>query len=101
MVAHLHHAWENYHALGKTREGLIQVICGSLFQFTYTTIFGWYASYLFIKTGNLWPPVLCHSFCNIMGFPDFSRITYNKQGKLITNNFIIIMNTNEEGIKSF
>ncbi|KAG0761808.1 hypothetical protein G6F62_005075 [Rhizopus arrhizus] len=49
-IAHLHHAWENYHALGKTREGLIQVICGSLFQFTYTTIFGWYASYLFIKT---------------------------------------------------
>ncbi|KAI9279287.1 CAAX protease self-immunity-domain-containing protein [Sporodiniella umbellata] len=73
-LAHLHHVWENYHALGKTKKALRQALCGSLFQFAYTSVFGWYVSYLFLKTGSLWPSVLCHSFCNIMGFPDFSRI---------------------------
>lgn len=73
-VAHLHHAWENYRTLGKTKDAFIQALCISMFQFTYTTVFGWYVSYLFLKTGNLWPCVLCHSFCNIMGFPDFDRI---------------------------
>ena len=44
------------------------------FQFCYTTIFGWYVSFAFLRLGSIWPPILCHSFCNIMGFPDVSDI---------------------------
>ncbi|KAI9483011.1 MAG: hypothetical protein EXX96DRAFT_536379 [Benjaminiella poitrasii] len=73
-IAHLHHAWDNYQKFGKTRQALKMAILSSLFQFVYTTMFGWYASYLFLRMGKLWPPVLCHSFCNIMGFPDFGGI---------------------------
>ncbi|KAL7312409.1 CAAX prenyl protease [Mucor circinelloides] len=81
-IAHLHHAWDNYNKLGRTRKAFQQALFSSLFQFAYTTLFGWYASYLFIRMGSLWPPVLCHSFCNLMGFPDFSghhhRSTFQK-----------------------
>ncbi|KAK4509638.1 uncharacterized protein ATC70_006940 [Mucor velutinosus] len=81
-IAHLHHAWDNYNKLGRSRKALQQALFSSLFQFAYTTLFGWYASYLFIRMGSLWPPVLCHSFCNMMGFPDFGghhhRSTFQK-----------------------
>ncbi|KAI7907809.1 CAAX protease self-immunity-domain-containing protein [Cokeromyces recurvatus] len=75
-IAHLHHAWDKYQKLGKTRYAFKMAMLSSLFQFAYTTLFGWYASYLFLRMGKLWPPVLCHSFCNIMGFPDFNGISH-------------------------
>ncbi|KAG1173213.1 hypothetical protein G6F71_005818 [Rhizopus microsporus] len=81
-LAHLHHAWENYYVLGGTRRAMIQSISASLFQFAYTTVFGWYVSYLFLKTGSLWSCVICHSFCNIMGFPDFSCIKYRRKREI-------------------
>jgi intramembrane prenyl-peptidase len=39
------------------------------FQLLYTTVFGWYSSFLFIRTGHLAAPFLAHAFCNHMGFP--------------------------------
>lgn len=62
--------------MNRTTKALQNALLSSSFQFVYTTIFGWYASYLFLRTGSLIPPILCHSFCNIMGFPDFSGISH-------------------------
>lgn len=73
-IAHLHHAYENYHRLGATSEAFKIAMFSSTFQFCYTTIFGWYASFVFLRTASIWPPILCHSFCNVMGFPDISEI---------------------------
>ncbi|XP_041035897.1 CAAX prenyl protease 2 isoform X2 [Carcharodon carcharias] len=42
---------------------------GVVFQFSYTAVFGAYTAFIFIRTGHLIGPVLCHSFCNYMGFP--------------------------------
>ncbi|OBZ91763.1 CAAX prenyl protease 2 [Choanephora cucurbitarum] len=75
-VAHVHHAWNTYVQLGKTHQALKRALFSSLFQFVYTSIFGWYESYLFLRLGSLWPPVLCHSFCNMMGFPDLDGFSY-------------------------
>ena len=47
-------------------------------QFTYTTLFGAYSSYLFLRTGLLYGPVLAHAFCNCMGLPDFGRALKSK-----------------------
>ena len=44
------------------------------FQFTYTCIFGWYETYLFLRTGNLLAPVVAHSFANWMGVPPFGHM---------------------------
>ena len=40
------------------------------FQFMYTTLFGAYSAYLFLRTGHFVAPFLAHAFCNHMGFPD-------------------------------
>ena len=46
----------------------------SLFQFGYTTIFGAYSAYLFMRTGHFVAPFIAHAFCNHMGFPDFQEV---------------------------
>ncbi|KAK8359318.1 hypothetical protein V6Z12_A04G087200 [Gossypium hirsutum] len=38
-------------------------------QLGYTVIFGSYASFLFIRTGNIVAPLVAHAFCNYMGLP--------------------------------
>jgi len=38
-------------------------------QFAYTSIFGFYCCYLFLRSGSLLPPVAAHMFCNVMGLP--------------------------------
>ncbi|XP_055380548.1 CAAX prenyl protease 2 [Condylostylus longicornis] len=69
-VAHFHHIIE------RLREGkeLKNVLLVSCFQFAYTTIFGFYSSYLFGRTGHFLAPFVAHVFCNYMGFPDILEI---------------------------
>lgn len=43
-------------------------------QYTYTTVFGWYVTWLLLRTGSLAPPILVHAFCNWLGMPDFGRM---------------------------
>ncbi|ORZ09144.1 hypothetical protein BCR42DRAFT_423824 [Absidia repens] len=90
-LAHLHHGWEVYHQLGRTRQALQTAIISSVFQFGFTSLFGWYVSFLFLRTANLWVCVLCHSFCNIMGLPDISDIPHRplRHRQVIWSSFII------------
>jgi len=69
-VAHLHHAWETYVKGSRTRKALIGGILQSTFQFVYTSLFGWYANFIFLRTNSILAPILCHSFCNMLGFPN-------------------------------
>lgn len=41
-------------------------------QFAYTTVFGWYASLLLLRTGHLAAPVAAHALCNGLGLPRFA-----------------------------
>ncbi|KAK0542439.1 CAAX prenyl protease [Tilletia horrida] len=45
---------------------------GVVFQFGYTTLFGWYADFVFLRTNSILAPIICHSFCNMMGLPDIA-----------------------------
>lgn len=65
-LAHVHHAFL------KLKQGipLKQVVIGTVFQLTYTTLFGAYVSYCFIKICSLPGIVFVHSFCNFMGLPN-------------------------------
>ncbi|XP_006808549.1 CAAX prenyl protease 2 [Neolamprologus brichardi] len=68
-VAHFHHVIE----LLRFRQGtLLGIFLSAVFQFSYTAVFGAYTAFIFIRTGHLIGPVLCHSFCNYMGFPAIS-----------------------------
>ncbi|KZT39280.1 Abi-domain-containing protein [Sistotremastrum suecicum HHB10207 ss-3] len=68
-VAHLHHAWEVFQRNGKDSRALTQALTTCAFQLVYTTLFGWYSCYLFIRTGSVWPSISAHIFCNTLGLP--------------------------------
>jgi len=52
-----------------------------MFQFTYTTIFGMYSAYLFVRTGHFAAPFIVHAYCNFMGFPDFGEVINSEPKK--------------------
>ncbi|KAK8845309.1 hypothetical protein IAR55_006022 [Kwoniella newhampshirensis] len=66
-IAHAHHALEVYRKNGSTKSAAVQALLACLFQLTYTTLFGWFASYLFLRTGSVLPPLTAHIYCNMMG----------------------------------
>ncbi|KAK9325866.1 hypothetical protein V1517DRAFT_125464 [Lipomyces orientalis] len=67
-AAHIHHAYEVY----LVQPDLLKLaLLSSLFQFAFTTVFGWYATFVFLRTGSFWQPFIAHAFCNSMGIPKF------------------------------
>lgn len=68
-AAHIHHAFETYHRYGRTAAAAKRAIITTVIQFAYTSIFGFYCCYLFLRSGSLLPPIAAHMFCNIMGIP--------------------------------
>lgn len=66
-LAHAHHAYE--FRLQHPRVPPSAVLLRVLFQLAYTTLFGAYATFLFVRAGSL--PAVCavHAFCNCMGLP--------------------------------
>ncbi|KAI0717157.1 hypothetical protein C8Q76DRAFT_426110 [Earliella scabrosa] len=70
--AHLHHAWDTYNRFGRTNSAIRIAIFQTLFQLTYTSLFGFHCAYLFLRTGSIIPPTLSHIFCNVMGFPQYA-----------------------------
>lgn len=83
-VAHLHHAMQ------RLAEGTKPVVVAvqTIFQLSYTTLFGAYASYAYMQTQSTTAVVLAHSFCNWMGLPNFlffqkQHILYDYRGWLL------------------
>lgn len=70
FAAHLHHAYESYIKGGRTKESLKRSLLVSSLQFAYTCVFGWYANFLFLRSGSILPPLVAHVYCNIMGLPN-------------------------------
>lgn len=68
-IAHVHHLYE--FRLTHSQVPLPLVIARSLFQFTYTSLFGFFAAFVFVRTGNMYSIILAHSFCNWLGLPRF------------------------------
>jgi prenyl protein peptidase len=66
-IAHVHHLYE--FRITRPEVPLIMAIFRSVFQFTYTSLFGFFATFAFIRTGNVFTCILAHAFCNWMGLP--------------------------------
>ncbi|RFU33556.1 hypothetical protein B7463_g2786, partial [Scytalidium lignicola] len=66
-LAHIHHFYE--FRLTHPHTPVLAAFLRSVLQLTYTTLFGGYATFLFLRTGSVLAVVLVHSFCNCMGFP--------------------------------
>ena len=69
-VAHAHHAVLRL----RQGEAFSRIMFGTIFQFAYTTLFGSYAAYAFIRTGSVGAVVVSHAYCNWMGLPDLSFV---------------------------
>ena len=66
-MAHLHHFYE--FRLTNPQVPIAAAIIRSLVQLTYTTLFGAYENFLFLRTGSLVGVIIVHTFCNGMGLP--------------------------------
>lgn len=65
-VAHLHHFFE---WLRNRDTPITNVLVGLVLQVGYTSIFGMFSAFLFVRSGHLVSPVLAHSVCNMLGLP--------------------------------
>lgn len=76
-LAHIHHLVEFVRSKTPANRTmpppniLFVGIIRSLFQFTYTSLFGFFAAFIFMRTANIWACIAAHSFCNYMGVPRF------------------------------
>ena len=59
------------------------------FQLGYTTVFGWYASLLLLRTGHLAAPVCAHVFCNFMGFPESPAAGGGQYAALLSKLYVV------------
>lgn len=74
-AAHLHHVLELVNRQGVS---LPNALRATAFQFAYTSVFGAYACFLLLRSGNLAAPVAAHCFCNAMGFPPLGQIAQSR-----------------------
>jgi prenyl protein peptidase len=68
-LAHIHHFYE--FRITHPHTPLISAVLRTVLQLTYTTLFGGYATFIYLRTGSLLSVILVHAFCNWMGFPRF------------------------------
>ncbi|KAJ5752304.1 CAAX amino terminal protease [Penicillium odoratum] len=66
-IAHVHHFYE--FRLTHPDTPALAALLRSLFQFGFTTVFGWYATFIYLRTSSLLAVILIHSFCNWCGLP--------------------------------
>ncbi|KAL6041537.1 CAAX prenyl protease [Balamuthia mandrillaris] len=85
-VAHLHHIIQHLH---KTGEDLHNAWMEVLFQLFYTTVFGCYSAFLFLRTGHIIAPFLAHAFCNFMGFPQVDEIPDHPHKRTVVASFLV------------
>ncbi|KAK4177070.1 putative protease [Triangularia setosa] len=66
-LAHIHHFYE--FRLTHPAVPISASFVRSVFQLGYTTLFGAYANFLFLRTGSLLGVCAVHTLCNCMGLP--------------------------------
>ncbi|RKU45159.1 hypothetical protein DL546_005969 [Coniochaeta pulveracea] len=66
-LAHFHHFYE--FRLSYPRVPILAALLRSVFQLGFTTVFGAYATFVYVRTGSLLAVCVVHAFCNAMGLP--------------------------------
>ena len=72
-LAHIHHIVEWY----RRGDGspLSNALLTVAVQFCYTSLFGIFSAFLFVRTGHLASPVISHALCNALGLPEFESVS--------------------------
>jgi len=72
-----------------TGSQLAAAIIPVVFQLGYTTIFGMYSAYIFVRTGHILPAILAHVFCNYMGFPHFGGVPDHPKRNILVVTYVL------------
>ncbi|TIB95769.1 Abi-domain-containing protein [Wallemia mellicola] len=73
-LAHVHHGRQRYLSSDRSSQAFIREMLVIAVQLTYTTLFGSFAAYVFLRTNSIWPCILTHMQCNYFGLPNFGLI---------------------------
>lgn len=86
-IAHVHHLIDWYRINDGTpfHHACLSVII----QICYTSTFGLFAGFLFVRTGHLASLVLCHSICNMMGLPPIERALEHSRKYVILAVYVV------------
>lgn len=68
-LAHIHHFYE--YIVSHPHSPILPGVLRSLFQLSYTTLFGAYTTFIYLRNGSLISVILIHIFCNWKGLPRF------------------------------
>ncbi len=63
---------------------IVQAIVNVVVQLGYTSMFGAYVSFLFLRYGHLATTIVAHIICNFMGLPNFRFAVPPNTSKLET-----------------
>merc|ERR1711862_18879 len=85
-LAHVHHVIEHVTMEGYSLKSALLIVG---FQFCYTLVFGCFASYIYVKTGQLSAATVMHVYCNIMGVPAFGDVWSSDSRWLLIVTYII------------
>lgn len=68
-LAHIHHGMQLHYIDKRPFSNVLLIVFA---QWAYTTVFGVYANYFYIRAQeNLWCAIIVHMVCNLIGFPSF------------------------------
>jgi prenyl protein peptidase len=68
-VAHVHHYFEV--RIARPDIPMYFALLNSFIQLCFTSLFGTYATFIFLRTGSLLAVIVIHAFCNSIGLPRF------------------------------
>lgn len=96
-VAHFHHALtliskiDCWHKKDEIIPLLKMIMFQTLFQMIYTTLFGSYVMYAYIRTSySILAVICCHSFCNYMGLPTFRAFYVTSKSSPSSHTLILL-----------
>ncbi|CAG2111254.1 unnamed protein product [Medioppia subpectinata] len=83
--SHSHHYLFEVNDMTLRRRGGRRSWWPAIEQMTYTSLFAMYACLLYLRSHRfIITPILVHSFCNLMGFPDLEAIASSKPAITLT-----------------
>jgi prenyl protein peptidase len=68
------HAHEPILRYAQTKSVPPDLLEGTLIQCAFTSLFGFFAGYIFIRSRCIWTCVLVHAICNVVGFPEVDLV---------------------------
>ncbi|KAK0738328.1 hypothetical protein B0T18DRAFT_394638 [Schizothecium vesticola] len=78
-LAHVHHFYE--FRLSNPGVPVAAALARSAFQLGFTTVFGAYATFLYVRTGSLGAVCAVHAFCNAVGLPKVWGAVVRREGE--------------------